>query len=289
VEIRELSVETPGMEQSERKNIGRLGSYCEILVPQGAEFLSIVVTPMGAHRRFASWGLQGGSSEEQNSETVEVGEKPFGDFPKVPIQWTGKTPKTRLEPRDNFRVIQLNRNGGLDQVEVGVATRGAKVFLAVQLQFRGLILPSKNGDTPTIVPALEQFSYPEFAGYNEQWPGILPHIQQWATKWSIEPKGRYPRIKWNPGPNPFGSEGAAVFFSSPVGGTGRLLTAKGVEYLLASGKLLQDEVLFLHFSGIEPGVNDQLGVEPMTWVRVKEVRMPRAGATLQQATRVAIS
>ena len=291
MDTKELSIETPGFKQGEEIVMGRLGSYAEIVVPSGTTSLPIVVTPTNANKRFASFGLQGGSSLEQNSMTAEViGGKPFIGFPEVPIQWSGKTPKTRVEPRDNFRIIQVNRNGGMDQVEIGVATRGPRVFLTVQLQFRGLVLPSRNGDAPTIVPALEHFPYPGFVGYNDQWPGVLPNIQQWVAEWGIKPEGRYPRVKWNPGQNPFafGEEGAAVLFFSPVGGTGRLLTAKGVERFLASGELLQDEVLFLHFSGIEPGVNDQLGVEPMTWVRVGKINPPRQGGDLRQATHVTI-
>lgn len=289
MDTRDLLIGTPGLEQLGPKDIGRLGSSCRIMVPPGTRSLPIVVTPTGSHKRFVSWGTQGRSSEEQNSVTVEVVEgKPFRDFPEVPIQWSGKTPKTRQEPNDNFRIVQVNRNGGLDQIEIGVATRGEETFLTAQLQFRGIMLPSRNGDTPTIVPTLGHFSYPGFIGYNKQWPGILPHIRRWTTEWGIKPEGRDPNVKWNPGQNPFGDEGAAVLFFSPVGGTGRLLTAKGVTHLLSSGALLPDEVLFLHFTGIEP-VNDQLGVEPMSWVRVKEVKAPREGATLRQATHVAIS
>ena len=74
-----------------------------------------------------------------------------------------------------------------------------------------------------------------------------------------------------------------------MGGTGRLLTTKGVKQFLSSGELLSKEVLFLHFSGINPGVNDQLGVEPLAGLRVGETHPPRGGATLRQATHVAFS
>ena len=159
METKELVIETPGFEQSGVKVIGRLGSYCEIAVPQGTRSLPVVVTPQNANKRFASYGIQGGSSREQNSKTVEVTtKKPFGDFPPIPVHWNGTIPQTREEPRDNFRVVQINRNGGLDQMEIGIATRGPQVFLIVQLQFRGIILPSRNGDAPTIAPALEHFS-----------------------------------------------------------------------------------------------------------------------------------
>lgn len=290
METKGLGIGTPGLQQAEPKDMGTLGSYAEIVVPSGTTSFPIVVTPLSANRRFASWGIQGRSSEEQNSKTVEITMKnPFGGFPPVPVRWKDGMPQTREEPRDNFRILQLNKNGGVDQVEIGVATRGQRVFVTAQLQFRGLILPSRNGDTPTIAPTLEHFSYPGFIGYNEQWPGILPHIQQWTTTWDIKPEGRYPKVKWNPGPNPFGEEGAAALFSSPVGGTTQLLTAKGVEQFLNDGEPPQDkDILFLHFTGLEPQVNYQLGVEPMSWVRVGEIKPPRPGARHRQATHVSL-
>lgn len=288
METKGLMIETPGFTHRDQRNIGNLGSYAEIMVPSGTTSFPIVVTPLDSHRRFASFGLQGRSSQEQNSVTIEVNGKGFRGFPPVPIEWSGKIPKTRLEPRDNFRIILVKKNGAVDQVEIGCATRGQRVFLTSQLQFRGIILPSKNGDTPMIAPTLEHFSYPGFAGYNEQWPGILPHLQRWTTEWEVKPEGRSPKVKWDPGHNPFGEEGAAVLYFSPVGGTGQLLTAKGVEQCLASGQIPQGQVLFLHLTGLDPQVNEQIGVEPMTWVRVGEIKPPRVGAQHRQATHVTL-
>jgi hypothetical protein len=282
-----LTIETPSFKQSEQKDIGKLGSYAEIEVPDGTTSIPIVVAPTTSNKRFVSFGLEGTSSENQNTQTTELTTSKSFTVPPVPVQWTGRIPRTRQEPKDNFRIVQINRNGGLDQVEIGIATRGHRFFLTAQLQFRGLVVP--NGSAPTIAPSQEQFSYPGFAGYDNQWPGVLPNIQRWMTTWEVKPEGRRPNMYWNPGQNPFGEQGAAVLFFSPVGGTGRLLTAKGVAHFLSAGELLTAEVLFLHFTGINPGVNDQLGVEPMTWVKVEEIKPPRQGGGLKQATRVAIN
>jgi len=250
--------------------------YARVLLPPGEQpdTLKIIVNSLDASKRFVSWGIEGTDSFGQNSRNEELAQGAAFKS-AVPVVWIDGKPQTRKEPWDNFRVIQLERNGGLLQLEIGIATRGDNIFLVAQEQFRGKILAGSREDID-VRAAQSRYAYPGFPGYTMLWTGILTPLGRWMNEWGITPNGRYSKVKWFPGPNPYGENGAVVLFSSPVGGAGRLMM--GVD----------GEILFFHFRAIDPKVNSQLALSPMTWVNVLEIRAPQKRGQNRQAARITV-
>ena len=263
---------TTDPEHGEWKEMSGFGRYAELTLPKGVAAIDVTVSVSDKRPRFVSYGTEGKSSHEQNAFTQELRRRePFRV--SVPVRWDKGLPGTRWEPGDNFRVINLDRNGRLLQTEIGIATRGPRVFVTIQTQFRGTILSGKEGSI-TVVPSQPQFAYPGFSGYAEQWSGIMPHLKWGVDRWKLRVNGRSSKMAWDPGPNPYGAAGAVVLYFSPVGGAGRLLRSN-------------DEVLFVRLTAIKE-VNDGIALSPMTWVRVLEIDDSNVPGGHRQAKRVTL-
>lgn len=277
MEAYDVRVETPRLAQAETRRVIGFGHYTQVL-PGIAQVSSICmeVTPRTGSGTKGSlivcWGKEGSISEDQNrfSALLKPGE-PFRF--EVPVQWNSGKPSTRQEPKDNFRILLLSKDGHVRQVELGVLTRGKEFFLTMQLQWQGWITKSAG-----FIASGAQFNYPGHPEYQNLWPGVVPWLlKNYAYLYNAQ-DNRPQTPLWIPRPTPperAGHERGVVLYYSPIAGTGRVLSAQGVAKVLRKEALDEKDVWFLHFSKIT-GVQHPIGVSPLTWVyaKVGEKRVP---------------
>ncbi|MBI4138401.1 MAG: hypothetical protein HY482_02320 [Candidatus Wildermuthbacteria bacterium] len=271
-----LEISAVFLEQQGTVRIPYLGVFAELLAHH-PDSVDVVVAPTATSKlpQVVFWGKSGKSSEQQNSEHRPL--TPGNPFLfQVPVTWQNNGfPFTREEPVDNFRVVAFGRSGLMTQTEIGIATRGKKFFVVAQRQWQGWASQTPEGlaFTPTA-----RFAYPGCAGYEKLWGGVAKHLPEVFKDQGIVVPATAPRStgRWNPGPNPYGDQGAAILYFSPIAGVGHALTTHGVTKYLATGKVEKNEILFIHFKALERQEgNPRISLAPMTWVRATQIGTPR--------------
>ncbi|MFH1181250.1 MAG: hypothetical protein V1705_02505 [bacterium] len=252
-----LRIETAGMKTGDTRQTPGL-NWCEILMggdrPKNIAIkVSLRDSNGNGKTHIVSFGRYGESSAEQNEFQEELlSGKPF--VFNVPVAWSNEgVPTTRVEPWDNFRVITLAVDGHFWQTEIGLATRGRKIFLTVQDQWTGWV--TKKFD---FVPSQSKHNWPGAPTYADLWSGLAPKVEKRLYEMRADLSIQRFAPKWNPGPPPTPIPGwlerGVVLYFSPVAGHGRVLSENG-------------EIRFLHWKALNQ--NDGVGVSPMTWLHAK--------------------
>lgn len=267
-----LRMETPLWRQGNPIGIARLGWYSEILLgdrkPDSIQ-LRVSPAPVPGKVHIVFWGNLGESSADQNRyhEILKAGTTHLFT---VPVKWDRGRPRTRFEPCDNFRLITLEvATGHFEQRELGVFTRGSRIFGGVQDQWSGGM--QEVGGHIVYVTSKAHYAYPGAPPYSTLWNGVVPTLEQYARDLGVNLSATHVSPKWNPGPPPPQDqnfpERLAVLYFSPVAGHGRFIREEAVIRFCEDGELPnEDGIVFCHYSKLP---NPPIGVAPMGWVHTQ--------------------